>query len=509
MLPGLDRAAGLIRQAPAFSLLLSTTVIAAGGGGGGPGGGEPAGTPLDDMVMYAVDDNTHQLIRHRFGTDEDPEIGILRYADGHVADDVECLGFIPSGPTRGLYGVDNYGGSTYSRLVKINVLQGTLEPPGGNTGYGNIEGMVGAWDPGADQWVLYATQSGGTGGGASLQMNWSANGQSAQTLYPDGTYNETFGWWTYSGSQPGPLGLTLNYSLNASPDGMISGNVSINNSTDEPIEVEVVLHHPLSASRSGGSGLAGSAAIGLTTDDDGGTVSAVTGDTMWQAMLDGAPVGGPGSIFSDPYQLHNDGFGSIGDNTNFGIPTRIDGPPAMQSIGVRIGFSLTAHDQMSMTSVFLVEGETDPASTKNILRINPETGVASLVMTVNQSFEGLALGDNGMLYASRQQQLWGIDLNSGGMIHLGSHGFSQVEALDFAMGSQGPAIDIPGVPSWWTSHGALLGFSDSANALLVINPSTGQAMAYDWEINVNDLEGMVFMPIFDDPFGDIIAVVGD
>ena len=48
--------------------------------------------------MYAVDEDTDELIRHRLGDDEPTVIGQLMYPDGSTADEVECLGYIRSGP---------------------------------------------------------------------------------------------------------------------------------------------------------------------------------------------------------------------------------------------------------------------------------------------------------------------------------------------------------------------------------------------------------------------------
>ncbi len=58
-------------------------------------------------------------------------------------------------------------------------------------------------------------------------------------------------------------------------------------------------------------------------------------------------------MFSDPFSLENPGFGGMADSSSFGP---VIGPPALDSIGIEINFSLTQLDQVSITSVFHVVG---------------------------------------------------------------------------------------------------------------------------------------------------------
>lgn len=503
MRPGNDRAAGALRSAVPLLLVLHVGMASAAPKGGAAH--HSTGTPLDDIVMYAVDADSDELIRHRFGEESDPVVGVLRYPNGDIAEHVECLGYIPSGVNRGLYGVDNYNGNTQSRLVKVNVLEAVVEPAASDVGFGNVEGMVAFWQPGADRWTLYAVEDGDTALGASLAMTWSINGQDRPTIFPTGTWNANFARWEYEGSQTAAPGVTVDFSLNVKPEGFIGGSIAVENTADETVEVEITFQHPLTASRSGGTWMHASTALGFTTDGGGGTLGLVDGTPLWQGMIDSAEIGATASLYSDPFELHNDSLGSLSDEGDFDM----GGPDAMLSFGNRFSFSITPHDQMSLGTNFLLTGESDPAETKNLIWIDPETGVGSVIMPVDHSFEGLAAGGNGLLYASRHDELWAINLSTLSVTHVGTHGFDQVEALEFAMGSQSPKITIPGVPKPWTSGGALLGYSDEAETLLVIYPFTGQAMAYDWEIDVSDLEGMIFTTWIDDPFGNIIAVVGD
>ena len=84
-------------------LLAAVSIAHAGGWGGaegpdpggaeapGPGGAEPPGpgdaepsTPIENVVMYAIEDDTHELIRYRFGAEAAYVIGDLRYEEGDV-----------------------------------------------------------------------------------------------------------------------------------------------------------------------------------------------------------------------------------------------------------------------------------------------------------------------------------------------------------------------------------------------------------------------------------------
>ena len=496
---------------------LSMLLLPAAAEGRGDGDGDdPETTTIDEVVMYAIDDDTNELVRYSFGTEFAQEIGVLTYPDGNVAGNVECLAFIPSGLHKGLYGVDNYDGNTRSRLVKINVLDATATPPSAaDVGFGNVEGMVALWDPDLEEWYLGGTQAGSAAGADGnedgvLYINWWVNGLLAGNLQPPGEFIDAFDWWNYVGEVTTPYGVHLAYDLNANPDGLITGNFVVENTSIFTADVELEIVLPLASSQWGTTELMGSGAIGLTTDAGGGTLSLLEGTPLWRAFADGLPMGPTASMFSDPFELNNDGLGSVSASESFGIPDAIDGPAAIQTIGIRTGFSLTTGDQMSITGVLSVAGGDDaPLSNKHLIRIDPETGQATPVMSLGQRFEGLAKGSDGTLYAARSRQLWTIDVDSDATTPVGQHAYSDVEALEFAFGDGEPGIDVPGVPPDWTAGGVLFGYSDSANSMVIINPANGQAVAYECAIDWNDFEGIVFMTELRDPFGPIVASVGD
>ena len=151
--------------------------------------------------------------------------------------------------------------------------------------------------------------------------------------------------------------VNLGYNLNGKPDPgvglsnnvLISGNLAVENLFTNNIGVQLLVELPV-ASSFPGSDMGGSAAIGLTTNGDGGSLASV-GVPVWQALTDGTPVGPVASLFFDPFALTNSGFGSNSTSGNFGIPVPINGGPINSTIGIDINFSLTPADQASITSV--------------------------------------------------------------------------------------------------------------------------------------------------------------
>ena len=121
-------------------------------------------------------------------------------------------------------------------------------------------------------------------------------------------------------------------------------------------------------------------------------------------------------------------------------------------------------------------------------------------------------GRNKALYEKHQARAR-IQVHAGQIRHtvteLGQHSYDDVEALEYALGYGQSAIAVPGVPPPWTASGALFGYSDSANSMVIFNPTTGQAMLFESPLETSDLEGFVFLTALSDPFGVIVATVGD
>lgn len=339
-------------------------------------GDDPDPTSIVEVVMYGVNDDTHELLRYSFRTNEYIVLGEIRDEDGDIIDDVEALGFIPTGPHKGLYGAANYGNNSESRLLKFNVFDAGATVYPVTMGFGNVEGMVSRRDPETGEWKLYATQSGDVHG------NGNGNGH---------------GSW-------------------------------------------------------GGNG---------------------NGNGTNKVLICHIPPGNP-------------------DNAH----TILVGEPAL-SAHLAHGCTLGSCD-----------GD-DTVSEKNLIEIDPATGLGEMVMQLGTRFEGLAQGPDGVLYAAADDELWAINLYYGTKVEIGFHDHPGVEALEYAYGDYDPQVQVPGVPPAWTADGALFGFSDDTDTVLVLNPATGQAVEYQCALDASDIEGMVFMTEMNDPYTWIVALPCD
>jgi len=188
-----------------------------------------------------------------------------------------------------------------------------------------------------------------------MEIEWWVNGSYAGMLNPSGVYNPSTGWWNYQGFATYlDSGVTLNFNLNGDPDPLISGNLTVENPSLPVVDITLVVTLPIAPLLSNSTMMQGSAAVGLTTDAGGGSLSTFGGEPLWQGLIDGVAVGNSASLFFDPFALSNASLGSSGSSSNFGAPFMVDGPAVLSDIGIRIHFSLTQNDQASITSVFYV-----------------------------------------------------------------------------------------------------------------------------------------------------------
>ncbi|MCZ6543639.1 MAG: hypothetical protein O6768_08235 [Planctomycetota bacterium] len=113
-------------------------------------------TQIDDVVMYAIDGDTMQLLRYNFGTDEFTSVGTVIDQHGHVLNDFESLAFIPTGPDKGYYSTRN--SNLHKKiLIKLNPLTAAATvSTGPQIAY--IRGMV-AFQQTPGNWKIYAASS--------------------------------------------------------------------------------------------------------------------------------------------------------------------------------------------------------------------------------------------------------------------------------------------------------------------------------------------------------------
>ncbi len=171
--------------------VLVTPAVLRGAGGGDP----PQLTQIEEVVMYGIDADTHELLRYSFGTDEFLRIGVVTDSNQDAITDIEGLALIPHGPHKGLYGTANFSLASPSRLVRINPLDATATVCPQDVGFDKVEGLVAAQDPATFEWsLLGAARQPQTSlitidpvtGAGTLVME-TANRYQGLALAPDGT----------------------------------------------------------------------------------------------------------------------------------------------------------------------------------------------------------------------------------------------------------------------------------------------------------------------------------
>jgi hypothetical protein len=199
-----------------------------------------------------------------------------------------------------------------------------------------------------------------------LQLRWWIDGSVAGTYSVSGN-DLGNGMFNYAGNYIylNPLNpfevIELGVNLNGKPDAaagastnlLISGNLAVENQFLNGVDVQLEVLLPV-ASGGPDSLAAGSAAIGLTTDGDGGSLVSLPNTAVWRAMIDGAFIGPTASLFHDPFDLTHTGLGSSSADANFGLPGGIGAGAVASSIGIDINFTLSSLDQASITSVLNV-----------------------------------------------------------------------------------------------------------------------------------------------------------
>lgn len=149
-----------------------------------------------------------------------------------------------------------------------------------------------------------------------------------------------------------------------------------------------------------------------------------------------------------------------------------------------------------------VVSSTSDSGDHDLLRIDPSTGRSYHLANLSRAYEGLAASYDEMLYGVHEGQIWKIDPVSGAESMVGEGSYAGLEALEFAFGKESPAISIPGVDASETAMGAMFGFSDSGDALLLVSDSSGVSQPFASPVNTMDLEGLVVISRYSDPRWD-------
>jgi hypothetical protein len=142
---------------------------------------------------------------------------------------------------------------------------------------------------------------------------------------------------------------------------------------------------------------------------------------------------------------------------------------------------------------------------EDFVLINPVDGSITHAFNIpGIEFEGLAQGPDGTVYANTDTALYTIDVSTGTSTKIGDLPTDKMEALEYAFGDGAPEINIPGVPAAWTADGALIGFDDGGE-LMIIDPASGAAQEYIGAFSTIDCEGLVFLTRARDPYGKIMV----
>jgi hypothetical protein len=148
-----------------------------------------------------------------------------------------------------------------------------------------------------------------------------------------------------------------------------------------------------------------------------------------------------------------------------------------------------------------------------LIAIDLVTGRGTPVSIGIEHYRGLAISPGGELYGlSKDGDLWTcrpnpLDVYDQQEDKIGPSGFDKIEALEWAYGDSVDRIDGStfGVPDTWTQDGALFGFDDDTDSLLIFDPSTGDSQKIPCAFQTIDCEGMVFTTQFRDAFGAIVV----
>lgn len=138
------------------------------------------------------------------------------------------------------------------------------------------------------------------------------------------------------------------------PVASVTSNFTLTNSFPVTNNFSVVAVLPISIPF-GSTGMRGSfsgSVIDNSGSQNGATVAALNGGSMYEALIDASIVR---TLRNDPFGVTAPGGGTASLGTvNFGVPAFEAGPAATTSIAIRNAFSLTADDSVTNSSTFII-----------------------------------------------------------------------------------------------------------------------------------------------------------
>lgn len=407
---------------------------------------QPPDTDISEVVLYGVDEDTRRLVRYEFGDGSYHDLGPVHLEDNTILDQIESLAYIPG--QLQLYGVWNYNGQTQSKLVKINMFTAEATPCESDTGFGNVEGLT---------VTTNLSRGPGPQQSTSVVLTDSHGVDAYEISFVDVSYNpDGTSSWTYNvrelptGKDLSHWNLSLSESHVVMPNSTAGYEVGIDPSTGfYGIKWEVT-----QSFSEGEFTIVLSQHLAGTEGGNGVGVLAKGGNTPDTDEIFGPTENVPKDVAM--YALHSDGAGGMA-----------------------------------------------------LITIDPVTGVGEAQMDLSRAYEDLAVGADGTLFAVYDNQLWQLDPFSDTETLIGESGIHKVQGLDFAFGDHSPTIVIPGVDPALTENGALFGYSDVSNTLVLFDPATGSATPFSSGIVASDLEGMILLTLRRDPQEKLMAASFD
>ena len=202
----------------------------------------------------------------------------------------------------------------------------------------------------------------------NLEVFWSVNAGPMHSPFVTATDNLN-GTFSYIGADTDLFtAAAMTFSVLGNPDlsnpALLSGGITLSNPSAQPVDIFLRIMFPIDLAAPAGTQLGGSATVGMTSDIGGGRIETLPGAgiPLWQALIDGNPVGPLASMYHDQFFIEHTGSASSAVPANFGLPgLDVPAPGAITSIGIEFNFRLSAFDSMSLTGPFAAIGDVIPS----------------------------------------------------------------------------------------------------------------------------------------------------
>lgn len=155
----------------------------------------------------------------------------------------------------------------------------------------------------------------------------------------------------------------IQWGLDGDADPVVNSNFTVLNTMGVPQDFSVTVTVPTLPPIPGPTVTSGSLGVVLTDGDlTGGLLTSRASNSapIYTALIDGAFYD---SLLDHPYSLPVGPGDTTSDSASFGLPgVTQPGPPSLTDIGLRIQFTLSAHDIAGITSTFTVLPVPEPSS---------------------------------------------------------------------------------------------------------------------------------------------------